>query len=298
MPDAAAALAPADRGGGLARLYAPLPRPRWARGTTGRGVRVAVIDSGWDHALRVPGLRLRPGVSFAGGAGAPPADDGDRIGHGTACISTLFRVAPEAEICPVRVFGDAFDTSVAALRAALEWAVRERFDVISLSLWTPRADALVPLYAACEEARRSGVVIVAAAPDDPRTEHVYPAVFGSVLSVGEGPFGDPFDYAFRHGAAVECLAAPGDHGAVLWRGGPRDGMWGSSFAAPNVAGIAALLCERHPGAGLEEVRGHLARHARPLPADAEAVRETRRAAGRTAHDAARQPSSSPDPRDA
>lgn len=267
-PDAAPARGPAD----LAHLFAPLPRPRWVRealgGATGRGVRVAVIDSGWDHALHVPGLRLRAGVSFAEG-GEPSPDDGDRIGHGTACLATFFRVAPGAELCPVRVFGDTFETSVAALQAALEWAVRQRFDVISMSLWTPRADALVPLYTTCEEARAAGLVVVAAAPEQPGTERFYPAVFGNVLSVGTGPFGDPFHFAYRAGASVECLAAPGDHGGVLWRGGPRDGMWGSSFAAPNVAGIAALVREHHPSAGLDDVRAHLARHTAGLPPDGE-----------------------------
>lgn len=267
-PDAAPPRASAD----LAHLCAPLPRPRWVRealgGATGRGVRVAVIDSGWDHALRVPGLRLRPGVSFVEGGGPSP-DDGDRIGHGTACLATLFRVAPDAELCPVRVFGDTFETSVPVLQAALEWAVQERFDVISLSLWTPRADALVPLYTACEEARRAGLVVVAAAPGRPEPERFYPAVFGNVLSVGMGPFGDPFRFAYRAGAGVECLAASGDHGAMLWRGGPRSEIWGSSFAAPNVAGIAALVRERHPSAGLDDVRIHLARHAVDLPHDAE-----------------------------
>lgn len=255
----------------LSRLLAPLPRPRWVRdaldGATGAGVRVAVIDSGWDHTLHLPGLRLRPGVSFAGGDGKAPGeaspDDQDRIGHGTACISTLFRVAPDAEICPVRVFGQAFETSLPALHAALGWAVRERFDVISMSLWTPLPQALVPLYAACEEARLAGRVVVAAAPERPGTNPFYPAVFGNVLSVGMGPAGDPFRFRYRPGAAVECLASPGDHGGVLWLGGPREGMWGASFAAPNIAGIAALLRQHRPSAGLDEVRALLARHAEP-----------------------------------
>jgi subtilisin family serine protease len=245
-------------------MRAPLPRPRWVRealgSASGRGVRVAVVDSGWDPSVRLPGLRLRPGVTFAAGEAPAPGDE-DRSGHGTACISTLWRVAPGAEICPVRVFTDRLETSVTALHQAVLWAVRERFDVISLSLWTPLQEALVPLYTACEEARAAGSVVVAAAPR--AEERAYPSVFENVLSVGVGAYDAPFEYGYRAGEAVECLAACGDRGAVTWLGGECIEVPGSSFAAPNVAGIVALLRERHPGAGLDEIRRLLERHALP-----------------------------------
>jgi subtilisin family serine protease len=230
---------------------------------TGRGVRVAVVDSGWDRSLAVPDLRLLPGLRFhwdPAGAVLEVSDDwGDRSGHGTGCAATVFRVAPDAEICPVRVFGATLETSVPALREGILWAAREGFDVINLSLWTPRPDALVPLYTACEEARAAGSVVVAAAPRD--ADRAYPSVFDNVLSVGVGPYGSPFEYEYHAGAAVECLAACGDHGTVTWLRGEPIRTAGSSFAAPNVAGIVALLRERHPAAGLDEVRTLLRRYA-------------------------------------
>ncbi|MBV9774399.1 MAG: S8 family serine peptidase, partial [Gemmatimonadetes bacterium] len=185
--------------------------------------------------------------------------EGDRTGHGTGCVTTLFRVAPDAEVYPVRVFDGTLETSVPALRDALLWAVREGFDVINLSLWTPRPDALVPLYAACEEARAAGSIVVAAAPRE--ADHAYPAVFDNVLSVGVGPHDGPFEYEYHAGAAVECLAACGDRGWVTGLGGERIRASGSSFAAPNVAGIVALLRERYPAAPLDEVRALLDRYA-------------------------------------
>ncbi|HEX2203444.1 MAG TPA: hypothetical protein VHG91_09115, partial [Longimicrobium sp.] len=67
---------------------------------TGRGVRVGVVDSGWDRALADP--RVRPGVAIVvpEGGGAPELsdDDHDRMGHGTACADLVLRVSPEAEV--------------------------------------------------------------------------------------------------------------------------------------------------------------------------------------------------------
>lgn len=247
-------------------IPAPLPRPRWVDeelgSATGRGVRVAVVDSGWDRSLRAPGLHVPPGIAFVPAEGRCTVratdDDDDRIGHGTACITTVARVAPDAAVHPIRVFGDTLETSVPVLREAILWAADQEFDVINLSLWTPLPDALVPLYAACEAARVRGSIVVAAAP--PEAERAYPSVFDNVLSVGVGPYGDPFAYEYQGDAAVECLAACGDHGSVLWLGGDRIRASGSSFAAPNIAGVVALLRERYPSAPLDRVRDFLGRY--------------------------------------
>lgn len=241
----------------------PERRPRWVldglRGATGRGVRVAVVDSGWDPSVHDP--RVGPGVGLVAPRDAtslPRGGDGDVLGHGTACIHQVLRIAPDATVLPVRVFGARLECPAAALLAAIRWAVEERVDIVNLSLGTTRADLLRPLYAACEHARRAGTLVVAAGGNDgPAT---YPSVFEHVLGVEKGHFASPFHFRYRPGAALE-VEAWGQRQPVIGLGGQVTLATGTSVAAPNVTGIVALLRERHPGAGVDEVRALLARYA-------------------------------------
>ncbi|HEX8209987.1 MAG TPA: S8 family serine peptidase [Longimicrobium sp.] len=248
-------------GPSLATLLQPAsysPRFRERIGpATGRGVRIAVIDSGWDRGLAGTSARVTDGICLAwtGSAMEFSSDVQDRIGHGTACITLLSRVAPEAEIYPVRVFARELSSSVAALCDAIRWSVHRGCDVVNLSLGSFSPDSALPLYAACEEARSAGAIVVAASSGD--GSPCYPADFDNVLSVGVGTFSTPFDFAYQADAAVECLAAPGALGHAVWLEGrilPTDEP---SFAAPNIAGVVALIRERNPGAGLDEVRCQL-----------------------------------------
>ena len=146
---------------------APAPAA-WVRGelggATGAGIRVAVIDSGYDRALN--DSRVLPGVSFVDPdddfALARNDDDGDVLGHGTACADLVLRVAPDARVIPVRVFGRVLETSPGTLQAAMHWAIDAGAHVINVSLGTKLESALVPLYAACERAMRAGIIVVAA----------------------------------------------------------------------------------------------------------------------------------------
>lgn len=246
----------------------PAERPAWLReplrSATGRGVRVGIIDSGWDRSLDDP--RVVAGIGLVDPADelalARSDDDADRNGHGTACAELVLRVAPDAEVVPIRVFGRELQTSPSLLCEAIRWAADQRLDVVNLSLGTYLEEALRPLYAACERARRGGTVVVAAS-------HLtagwsYPAVFENVIGVDAERFDSPFSYRYRAGHAAECLAW-GIEVPVLWLGGSSETRTGTSFAAPQIAGIVALLRERHPAASLEEVRGLLAEHAMPEP---------------------------------
>lgn len=214
---------------------------------SGRGVTVGIVDSGLDPALRGPDVE--PGVSLVA---AGEVDD--RIGHGSACASIVRGMAPGATIVPIRVFDDRLKTSVEVLVAAIRWAVDRGLRVLNLSLGSVREDALKPLYVACEEARRRGTIPVAATAVGGTS---YPAVFECAIGVKGDYFDNVYDFEFRPGAAVECVAQSRRRVRAL--GGEHRRVDSFSFAAPHVAAIVALLLERHPDADLDEIRQHLDR---------------------------------------
>ena len=242
---------------------APPPRIRDLLGdATGRGVRIGVIDTGWDRTLA--DRRILRGVGLTDPdddfALLRTDDDRDRLGHGTACADLVLRLAPAATIVPIRVFGGQLETSPAALRAGIDWAAEQSISLVNLSLGTALEHERAPLLAACERARRGGMLIVAAAPNGgPAT---FPAAFDQVIGVAAGDFPSPWEFRHRPGAVAECTAA-GRNQRLRWLGGGEEVMSGSSFAAPHITGIVALILERHPRATLEEVRGWLGRLAGP-----------------------------------
>ncbi len=226
----------------------PAPPPH-LRGATGRGVRIAVVDTGWDRTLADP--RVVPGVGLV-----PPdddfallesADDHDRLGHGTSVAGLILRIAPEAEIVPVRVFGERLETSPEALCAGVAWAARAGVHLANLSLGTTLESARAPLRDACARALRAGVALVAAAP----VPDAHPAALEGVIGVAAGRFASP--WRLERGAAPIDLVAAGHDLPVRGLRGEPDAGSGASFAAPLATGIAALLLERHPGASPDEL---------------------------------------------
>ncbi|MEJ2678834.1 MAG: S8 family serine peptidase, partial [Gemmatimonadota bacterium] len=219
---------------------------------TGRGVRVGVVDSGWDRSIFDP--RVSKGVGLVDLendlALCFSDDDNDRIGHGTACASLIMRSAPDAEIVPIRVFGRRLETSVPILVAGLNWAVERALQVVNLSLGTLRWQALRPLYAACERARHAGVIIVAAR--DTARMWSFPAVFDNVIGVEAGQVKRPYGLRYKMDAAIECVAN-GRH-RVRWRGGGLRVLQGNSLAAPIISGAVARLLEVQPLANLATIR--------------------------------------------
>ncbi|MDE2875834.1 MAG: S8 family serine peptidase [Gemmatimonadota bacterium] len=136
------------------------------RDLRGRGVQVAVIDSGVN-----PGHPHVSGV--AGGvridlSGRVSEDWVDRLGHGTAVFAAIQEKAPEAEIYAVRVFDDRLRTSVRALVAAIDWASERGIQAVNLSLGTVREEHAGMLEEAVGRLAEAGGVVVAAAEADGR----------------------------------------------------------------------------------------------------------------------------------
>lgn len=236
-------------------------------GTSGKGVRIAVVDSGcdpnWAHLSFRPGIGLvDPEKEFH----VKRSDDtADRNGHGTACIDILLRTAPGVEVYPVKVFDQRLETGVELLNESLKWSVEEGIRIVNFSLGTLLESSLRPLYRSCEVARRKGLLLISAI--NHATGWSYPAVFENAIGVEGAEMEGPFDFDYRPQGAAECAAKGGE--TVRWLGGRRQELFGSSFAAPRITGIVARLLEKHPGASLEQVRDLLRRCALRVVEEAE-----------------------------
>src|SRR5262245_50576438 len=125
---------------------------------TGRGIRIAVIDSG-VHASHphVNGVSGGAGFDLDGRRGD---DFADRLGHGTAVAAAIRDQAADAALYALRVFDRSLSTSIAALVAAIDWAIAERIHVVNLSLGTPKREHEPALRDAVARAAAAGTLIV------------------------------------------------------------------------------------------------------------------------------------------
>jgi subtilisin family serine protease len=218
----------------------------------GRNVRIGVIDSGWDRSQ--PDENIKSGVAFTPPVGIASPDDNDVVGHGTACCRLIRSVAPGAELVPIRVFFHTLETTPESLVRAIDWAVENEIQLLNLSLGTTRNDAVKLMYQACERARRSGVILVAAG--GPGMGWSYPAVFECVLGVARDDRITGNIVKYRSTELLEC-AASGSH-SVRALGGRLIRANSSSFAAPIVTGTIAKIMECHPTFDLDRVRQYMA----------------------------------------
>jgi subtilisin len=219
----------------------------WAwGGSTGKGVRVCIVDSGvdGDHPL-VGGLA--GAVSFSAGPDgevvAGPDGEGDAAGHGTACAGIVRSLAPECELWSARVLGAGFKGSGSILIAGLRWAVEEGFDVVNLSLSTTKRDFAALLHELADTAYFRRTVLVASAHNMPVES--FPWRFASVISVGSHELDDPHAFFYNPRPPVEFFAR-GVALDVAWLGGGTVRVTGNSFATPHITGICALVRAKHP----------------------------------------------------
>ncbi|MFD3548957.1 type VII secretion-associated serine protease mycosin [Streptomyces sp. NPDC058655] len=243
----------------------------WARtkgrDASGRSVRVAVIDTGVD--------RVNPQLSAAidVGAGRDFVDAGgrgdgtaDSVGHGTKVAGLIAArpqagtgfvgLAPEATIIPIRQNDGRGQGDAASLAAAIDHAVAKGAQVINIS-----QDTDVPLSAdsalgaAVRKAIEAKVVVVASAGNDGTSgekRRTYPAAFPGVLAVASSDrnneraaFSQPGDFIGVAAPGVDMVSTVPGFGQCIDNG--------TSFSAPYVAGVAALLRAEHPDWTVEQI---------------------------------------------
>lgn len=230
-----------------ADLWATItPDVLW-RERTGRGVRVAIIDSGVDTkhpALEGKVTESVEAVAEHGKVVFKPSYSGDVAGHGTACAGIITSIAPDVELYSVKVLGPKASGSGDMFLAGLEYAIKRRVDIINLSLGTTKQNYFAPLHDLLDRAYQNGCLVVAAANNLPQPS--FPSVFSSsVISVIKSSETDPFKFGFHYGEVIE-LTAPGVNVRTTWTGGGYRQMTGNSFACPHIVGIIALIMEAYP----------------------------------------------------
>jgi membrane-anchored mycosin MYCP len=232
---------------------------------TGRGVKVAVIDSG---VVPVEGLTRVGGVAIPGVATTFLS------GHGTIVAGLIAGprgVAPDAEVFDVKVYdADDADSSqgerpltsagiVAGIEAVIEAQPQQQFDVVNISLAVPQPDPR--LEAAVARLVALDVVVVAAAgnvetdtsdsgfkgtPDN--DADVYPADYPGVLAVSATPPGDenPSTYVVPNADTDVAALTLGAISANATEQVCVVEEVATSWATAEVSGIVALLRERFP----------------------------------------------------
>jgi subtilisin len=242
---------------------------------SGRGARVAVIDTGVD--LTHPDLRVLPGHAVSFVPGKP--DVQDRHGHGTHCAGVIagradpgcglrYGVAPDATLLIAKALDQYGHGTDSQIIDAIDWAADLGAEIISLSLGSPRAAgeaASVRYERIASRLLERGVLLIAAAGNSSdRPAFIAPvgdpAACRSVLSVGaldqRGRVAG-FSCGGHDGVSKIDLAAPGvgilsawplglgaaDQAGTDQAGSGYRRMSGTSMATPHVAGVAALYAE-------------------------------------------------------
>src|SRR3954469_3291205 len=127
---------------------------------SGRGVRVAIVDSG-AHAARPHVGGVAGGLSIRDDGSTSP-EFIDRLGHGTAVAAAIREKAPDAELFAIKVFERSLATDLATLVRGIDAAIAWGANLINLSLGTTAPHGRQELVAAVQRARAVGAFIVAA----------------------------------------------------------------------------------------------------------------------------------------
>jgi subtilisin family serine protease len=231
-----------------------------ASSLTGAGIRVAVLDTGFDHKHQD-----FIGRSVTKKLFASRSSRNDVYGHGTHCIGTAcgplrpvsgprYGIAYEAEIYAGKVLGDDGFGTDRSIIAGMDWAVEQGCQIISMSLGATTQPGDLPnddyeqIGQVCLDA--GTLVIAAAGNDSARPNRIMPvnspanaSTIMAVAAVDRNLKPASFSCGGVNSGQDVDIAAPGVGILSCLPGNSYDRWDGTSMATPHVAGIAALIAQ-------------------------------------------------------
>jgi major intracellular serine protease len=226
--------------------------PKLWNETKGKGIKVAVLDTGCETAHPDLKDRIIGGRNFTDDDRSNPDIYTDYNGHGTHVAGTIaaqeneagvIGVAPEAGLLIVKVLNKAGSGKYDWIIKGIHYAIEQKADIISMSLGGP---ADVPeLHEAIKTAVNNNILVVCAAGnegdgDDSTNEYAYPGAYNEVISVGAINL-ERGSSEFTNSHNEIDLVAPGEGITSTYLNGKYATLSGTSMAAPHVSGALALI---------------------------------------------------------
>ncbi len=260
-------------------------------GVNGRGIKVAILDTGIDRNHPALLGKVVDEISTAAEPINIPGNHGTHVAGTVASNDAVFRgIAPQAELINIKVLTAAGSGTPAWVIAGLEQAVRRGAHVASLSLgWSELFgwvcnDADCILCQATDNAVRLGVTVVVAAGNEgtagarPPFAIRHPGAARKVITVGAvdkaktlasfsstGPSSGRLSPASPVRLTKPDLAAPGVNIVSSVLGGGFASFNGTSMATPHVAGLVALILQKNASLSPTMVKKLLEDTCEPLP---------------------------------
>ncbi|AWE06347.1 hypothetical protein DCE79_02640 [Lysinibacillus sp. 2017] len=227
----------------------------WEDGFTGKGIKIAIIDSG---VAMHSDLKITEGVSFVGNSFT------DGHGHGTHIAGIIAAqhngfgvagIAPNAEIYAVKAIEDDGLGDVNTIIQAIDWSIQNGMDLINLSFGDlETSDAL---HEAIKKAKQAGILVIAASGNEGNVQGtgntmIYPARHEEAIAVSSVNKNLQRS-SFSSTGATNDFAAPGEEIYSTYLNGQYATYQGTSLAAPHIVGLFALLMEQFPYFNADEL---------------------------------------------
>ncbi|WP_082096526.1 S8 family peptidase [Paenibacillus wulumuqiensis] len=243
---------------GIAKTNAPAA---WKTGYTGKGIKVAVVDTGIESH---EDLVITGGTSVISYTSSYTDDNG----HGTHVAGIIgalnnsigmVGIAPDSSLYAVKALDQNGSGYLSDVVAGIDWSISNNMDIVNLSLGTT-SDSFA-LKQVVDKAYSSGLLVVAAAGNNGASDGSgdtvnYPARYDSAIAVAATDSTDQRASFSATGNTVE-VAAPGVSVLSTYPGNRYVKMSGTSMAAPYVAGDLALLQQAYPTLSHSELRAKL-----------------------------------------
>lgn len=252
-----------------------IQRP-WTQGLTGTGIKVGVIDTG---VADVRGMEHVTRLTFVKDNSKTSIDESsvyDTEGHGTGVAgvittnalkdgaNTLIGLAPNADVYSLKVFeGDS--AAMTTILSAIEWSIENNVDILNMSLGSEEPDAI--LERAIKAAKAADITVVAATGNESTFSTLapvdYPAAYSGVIGVGA--VDQQKDRAsFSNVGSTVDFVAPGEDIHLRSKNGGVKVDSGTSFAAPHITAMLALLKEKYPTATPMQLQALLKKYSEDL----------------------------------